>query len=178
MRNLGAAIFAILLGAASAGLMPSSAAQAPQTNAAPFQVVEASIADIHAAYKAGRLTARQLTQAYLDRIDAYDKHGPMINSVITVNPRALEDADKLDQAYRTSGPVGPMHGIPILVKDEIDTAGMPTTLGTVIFKDYRPTKDAFVVDRLRKAGAIILGKTTLSEFARGDTYGSAFGVTR
>ena len=70
------------------------------------------------------------------------------------------------------------HGIAILVKDEIDTAGMPTTLGTLVFRDYRPPKDAFVIDKLRKAGAIILGKTTLSEFAAGDTYGSIFGVTR
>src|SRR4029453_10638485 len=71
-----------------------------------------------------------------------------------------------------------MHGIPVLVKDEIDTAGMPTTLGTLVFKDYRPTRDAFVIARLRKAGAIILGKTTLSEYAAGDTYGSMFGITR
>ena len=102
----------------------------------------------------------------------------MLNSVITVNPRALEDADRLDARFKQAGLVGPLHGIPILVKDEIDTAGMPTTLGTLVFKDYRPPKDAFVVDRLRKAGAIILGKTTLSEFAAGDTYGSRFGVTR
>jgi Asp-tRNA(Asn)/Glu-tRNA(Gln) amidotransferase A subunit family amidase len=119
-----------------------------------------------------------LTQAYLDRIQAYDKNGPMINSVITLNPRALEEADRLDTAYKSSGPVGPLHGIPILVKDEIDTASMATTMGTLVMKDYRPAKDAFVVDRLRNAGAIILGKTTLSEWARGDTYGSMFGVTR
>ena len=160
------------------GFAPSSIAQAPQRSAPSFQVVEASIADIHAAFKSGALTARQLTQAYLDRIEAYDKNGPKINSVIAVNPRALEEADRLDAAYKSSGPVGPLHGIPILVKDEIDTAGMATTMGTVVMKDYRPVKDAFVVDRLRKAGAIILGKTTLSEWARGDTYGSMFGVTR
>jgi amidase len=170
-----AALFAAL---APVALTPSSIAQAPQRNAAAFQLVEASIADIHAAYKSGALTARQLTQAYLDRIEAYDKNGPKINSVISLNPRALEDAEKLDAAYRSSGFVGPLHGIPILVKDEIDTQGMATTMGTLVMKDYRPAKDAFVVDRLRKAGAIILGKTTLSEWARGDTYGSMFGVTR
>ena len=71
-----------------------------------------------------------------------------------------------------------MHGIPVLVKDEIDVAGLPTTMGTVVFKDYKPTRDAFVVEQLRKAGAIILGKTTLSEYAAGDTFGSMFGVTR
>jgi amidase len=169
---------AVLLACALAAATVSSMAQAPQPNGAAFEVVETTIGDIHAAYKSGALTARQLTQAYLDRIEAYDKKGPTINSVISVNPRALEEADRLDAAYRASGLVGPLHGIPVLVKDEIDTAGLPTTMGTVVMKDYRPAKDAFVVDRLRKAGAIILGKTTLSEWARGDTFGSMFGVTR
>ena len=153
-------------------------AQAQTTSASPFQIVEASIDDIHTAFRSGRLTARQLVQGYLDRINAYDRQGPNINSVITINPDALAEADRLDAAFRTSGLAGPLHGIAILVKDEIDTAGMPTTLGTVVFKDYRPPKDAFVIDKLRKAGAIILGKATLSEFAAGDTYGSIFGVTR
>jgi len=143
-----------------------------------FQIVETSIDDIHAAYASGTLTVRQLVQAYLDRIIAYDKSGPTINSIITLNPNALVEADRLDAAYKRSGFVGPLHGIPVLVKDEIDAAGMPTTLGTLVFKDYRPPRDAFAVERLRKAGAIILGKTTLSEYAAGDTYGSMFGVTR
>jgi len=153
-------------------------AQEQMNQTASFQIVETSIDDIHAAFKSGRLTARQLVQGYLDRINAYDKQGPTINSVITVNPNALAEADKLDEAFKRSGLVGPLHGITVLVKDEIDTAGMPTTLGTVVFKDYRPPRDAFAVEQLRKAGAIILGKTTLSEFAAGDTYGSMFGVTR
>ena len=153
-------------------------AQNGRQAAAPFQVVEASVAEIHAAFAKGTLTARALTQQYLDRIEAYDKRGPLLNAIITINPRALEDAGKLDAQYQRTGLVGPLHGIPILVKDEIDAAGMPTTLGTLVFKDYRPPADAFVIDRLRKAGAIILGKTTLSEFAAGDTYGSMFGVTR
>ncbi len=153
-------------------------AQNGRQTAVPFQVVEASIADIHAAFAKGTLTARALTQQYLDRIEAYDKRGPVLNAIITINPRALEDAGTLDAQFRRSGLVGPLHGVPILVKDEIDAAGMPTTLGTLVFNDYRPPADAFVVGRLRKAGAIILGKTTLSEFAAGDTYGSMFGVTR
>jgi amidase len=144
----------------------------------PFQMMETTIDQVHAAYKSGKLTARQLVQGYLDRIQAYDKQGPKINSIITLNPKALEEADKLDEQYKQSGLAGPLHGIPVLVKDEIDTAGMPTTLGSLVFKDYRPPLDAFVVARLKKAGAIILGKTTLSEFAAGDTYGSMFGVTR
>src|ERR1019366_2029428 len=104
--------------------------------------------------------------------------GPTINCVITLNPKAMEEADKLDAAYKKSGPVGPLHGIPILVKDQVDAAGMPTTLGSVVFKDYRPPQDSFVVAKLRKAGAIILGKTTLGEFGGGDSYGSLYGVTR
>ncbi len=147
-------------------------------SSAPFQIMEATIGQIHAGYKSGKLTARQLVQGYLDRIKAYDQQGPKINCIITLNPNALQEADRLDQQYKRSGPAGPLHGIPVLVKDEIDTAGMPTTLGTVVFKDYRPPEDAFVVAKLRKAGAIILGKTTLSEFAAGDTYGSLFGATR
>jgi len=174
-RNLHATGIAMVVAMA---ISVPEAAQAQRTGTAPFQIVEASIDDIHMAFRSGRLTARQLVQGYLDRIAAYDKAGPTINSVITLNPDALAEADRLDAAFRSSGLVGPMHGIAILVKDEIDTAGMPTTLGTVVFKDYRPPKDAFVIDKLRKAGAIILGKATLSEFAAGDTYGSMFGVTR
>ncbi|HEX3485067.1 MAG TPA: amidase family protein [Micropepsaceae bacterium] len=181
MKNWGSAIvFAIVAGAnllGSAGVAYAQAAPT-QTRAAPFQVMETSIDTIHAAYKAGTLTAHQLVQKYLDRIAAYDKQGPKINAIITLNPHALEDADRLDDAYKKSGFVGAMHGIPVLVKDEIDVAGLPTTMGTVVFKDYKPTRDAFVVAQLRIAGAIILGKTTLSEFAIGDTYGSMFGVTR
>ena len=93
-------------------------------------------------------------------------------------PSGEPQADKLDAAYKRSGLTGPLHGIPVLVKDEVDTAGMPTTQGTLVFKDYRPPRDAFAIEQVRKAGAIILGKTTLSEFAAGDTYGSMFGVTR
>jgi Asp-tRNA(Asn)/Glu-tRNA(Gln) amidotransferase A subunit family amidase len=140
---------------------PLAAAQ-NKDRAASFQIVETSIDDIHAAFKSGKLTARRLVEGYLDRINAYDKQGPTINSVITINPNALEEADKLDAAYKRSGLVGPLHGIAVLVKDEIDTAGMPTTLGTLVFKDYRPPRDAFAIEKLRKAGAIILGKTTLS----------------
>jgi len=113
-------------------------AQSAKPAAAPFRVVEASVADVHAAFARGTLTARALTQQYLDRIDAYDKRGPLLNSIITINPHALEDADRLDAQFKRTGRVGPLHGIPILVKDEIDTAGMPTTLGTLVFKDYRP----------------------------------------
>ena len=175
MKNRNVAVGTILAAALSAGLSLGHAQE--RKDGAPFQIMETTIDDIHAAFKSGRLTARHLVQAYLDRIAAYDKQGPNINSIITLNDRALEDADRLDAAYRASGLIGPLHGIPILVKDEIDTAGMPTTMGTQVFKDYRPPRDAFPIENLRKAGAIILGKTTLSEYAAGDTYGSMFGIT-
>jgi Asp-tRNA(Asn)/Glu-tRNA(Gln) amidotransferase A subunit family amidase len=179
MKNWATAMLSIFLAAVSfVASAPLGHAQVAKMNAAPFQVMETSIDNVHAAYKAGTLTAHQLVQDYLDRINAYDKQGPNINAIITLNPHVLQDADTLDAAYKTSGLVGSMHGIPILVKDEIDVADLPTTMGTVVFKNYKPTRDAFVVQQLRKAGAIILGKTTLSEFAIGDTYGSMFGVTR
>lgn len=144
----------------------------------PFVLVEASIDSVTAAYRSGEMTAHQLVQMYLDRINAYDKAGPGINSVISLNPKALEEADALDAAYKKSGPVGPLHGIPVLVKDQFDVAGMPTTLGSVLLENYRPSRDSFVAEKLRKAGAIILGKNTLGELGGGDSYGSLFGVTR
>jgi amidase len=149
----------------------------PQSTAL-FKILEATIDDIHSAYKSGHLTCRQLVQMYLDRIEAFDKKGPAINAIITINSRALEDADRIDAAYKTSGPVGTLHGIPVVLKDQVDARGMPTTLGSVLFKNYYPDKDAFVVEKLKNAGAIILGKTTLGELGGGDTHGSLFGSTR
>src|ERR1051325_1661010 len=143
-----------------------------------FQVVETTIADIHNAYRVGGLTARRLVQIYLDRINAYDKKGPAINSVISFNPKALDEADRLDAVFKTSGLMAPLHGIPVLVKDQADVAGMPTTLGSVLFKDFMPRQDGFVVSQLRKAGVIFLGKATLGELGGGDTHGSLFGSTR
>ena len=156
----------------------SASADDDTGKAASFRLEEATIQSIHAAYKSGQLTSHRLVQLYLDRIEAYDKNGPQINSVITLNPDALAEADKLDAAFKKSGFVGPLHGIPIVVKDMADAKGMPTTMGSLALKDYYPQRDSFVVERLKKAGAIILGKTTLGEFAGGDTYGSLFGATR
>jgi amidase len=148
-----------------------------QSNA-PFNLIEATIDDIHAAYKSGQLTCRQLVQMYLDRIEAFDKKGPTINAIITTNSDALQEADRLDAAYKASGPVGPLHGIPVIFKDQADVKGMPTTLGSVLFKDYYPDRDSFVAENLRKAGAVILAKATLGELGGGDTHGSLFGSTR
>jgi amidase len=146
---------------------------------APFNIMETTIDDIHKAFKDGTLTAHQLVQMYLDRIDAYDKNGPKINSVITINPKALEEADKLDAEFKKTGKfVGPLHGIPVLVKDQVDVGGLPTTLGSLVMKDYVPPLDAGGVARAKKAGAIMLAKMTLGEMGGGDTYGSLFGVTR
>ncbi len=163
-----------LCAVALATLAPSTAEAA-----AKFDVVELTVADAHAAFKARKLTARQLTQLYLDRIAAFDQKGPALKCIVAVNPAALAEADALDAAFARTGQLaGPLHGIPILVKDEIDTAGMATTQGTVVFKDYVPTRDAFVVAKLKAAGAIILAKTTLSEFAGGDTYSALTGNSR
>ena len=147
-------------------------------SAQSFQLMETTVADVHKAYRSGKLTARQLTQMYLDRIEAYDKNGPKINCVITVNPKALEEADKLDAAYKASGLVGPLHGIPIILKDQMDVAGIPTTLGSVVMKNNVPVRDSFVVEKLKKAGGIMLAKVTLGEMGGGDTFGSLFGETR
>ncbi|HXV48185.1 MAG TPA: amidase family protein, partial [Candidatus Binatia bacterium] len=143
-----------------------------------FNIVEATIDDIHAGYKSGQLTCRQVVEMYLERVDDFDKKGPNINALITVNGEALKDADRLDAAFKQSGLVGPLHGIPVIVKDQADVKGMPTTLGSVLFKDYFPDRDSFVAEKLRKAGAIILGKATLGELGGGDTHGSLFGSTR
>ncbi len=143
-----------------------------------FNLLEATIESIHADYRSGELTSRQLVQLYLNRIEAYDQKGPKLNAIITVNPQALEEADRLDAAYKRSGPVGLLHGIPIILKDQIDAKGMPTTMGSVLFKDYYPDRDAFAVEKLKKAGAIILAKATLGELGGGDTYGSLYGATR
>src|SRR5262249_44075866 len=126
----------------------------------------------------GQLTARHLVQMYLDRIAAYDQTGPTINAIITLNTHALAEAAQLDVALQASGFVGPLHGIPIVVKDQADVTGMPTTLGSVVFQQYYPDCDSFVVDKLKRAGAIIVGKTTLGELGGGDTHGSLFGSTR
>jgi amidase len=147
-------------------------------HAESFSLEEARIADVHAAMRDGRLTARRLVEMYLDRIDAYDKKGPALNAVILVNPRALATAEDLDTRFRASGPVGPLHGIPVLLKDNVDTADLATTAGSLSLKGYVPPEDAQIVKRLRDAGAIILGKMNLHEFAVwGETISSLGGQT-
>lgn len=135
-----------------------------------FVVEETTIGDVHEAMAAGRLTAVDLVQAYLDRIDAYDKAGPYINSLIRVNEAALDRARELDSIYAVRGPVGPLHGIPIIVKDNYDTFDLPTTNGILALKHSMPPDDAYQIRRVREAGAIILAKANLAEFATSGAY--------
>lgn len=142
-----------------------------------FEVMETTIARVHAAFGSGRLTCRALVQAYLDRIAAYDKAGPALNAIQFVNPRALEQADSLDAVWRSRSPRGSLHCVPVLLKDQVETSTMPTTYGSALFKDFIPKRDATIVRRLQGAGAIILAKTTMGEFAS-RFVGSAFGIVR
>ncbi len=154
---------------------------AEQPDPPVFVLEEATIAEIHAAMTAGRLTARELVERYLARIEACDKRGPSLNAIVTVNPRALERADELDAALRDSGFVGPLHGIPVIVKDNYDTADLPTTAGSLALIDSLPPDDAFQVRQIREAGAIVLAKSNMAEWAFSpyETVGSALpGYTR
>jgi amidase len=151
--------------------------QSGVVHAQRFNVSEATIASTHEALRAGRTTCRAIVQQYLDRIAAYDKQGPALNAIQNVNPRALAEADSLDNAMRTRQPLGSLHCVPVLVKDQIETRDMPTTYGSAVFKDFTPQRDATAVQRLESAGAIILAKTTMGEFAQ-RYVGSAAGIIR
>ena len=141
----------------------------------PFQPEEATIATIHAAMGSGRLTCTQLVRAYLDRIDAYDQKGPRINAIIAVNPRAMEIAAAMDRPGGAGAARAPLHCIPVILKDNYNTSDMPTTGGSITFKESIPPADAFVVKRLRDAGAIVVAKANLTELARGGTTISSLG---
>lgn len=147
--------------------------QAPA--AAQFNAEEMTIRDVHKAMSDGAVTARGLVEFYLARISAYDKKGPAINAVIHVNAKALDDADRLDAQFKKSGPVGPLHGIPILLKDAIATNDMPTTGGSLSLQGFTPRNEATIVTKLKAAGAIILGKTNLDEFTFGTRGVSSIG---
>lgn len=151
------------------------ASQTPAA-AAPFVLEEATVDGIQAAYRSGSLTATELVKRYLARIDAYDRKGPALRAFITVNPDALAEAARLDAEFKAKGGrVGPLHGIPIVLKDNFNTRDLPTTGGNVAMRNSQPASDAFTVDRMRRAGAIILGKTNLQEFARGGVSISSLG---
>ena len=142
---------------------PLFAQQAPAPP--PFRVEETTIAQIHEAMKAGRLTCRGLVDTYLRRIDAYDKNGPSLNAIVLVNPDAPRLADELDRRYAQSGFVGPLHCIPAIVKDNFETIGLQSAAGSLSLKGFVSNKDAFLVKRIKSAGAIVLAKSNMAEFA-------------
>jgi amidase len=172
-------VFLIVSAIVASSLDGAGQAGPPPAANATFDVTEKSIEDLQEALSAGQVTSRQLVEAYLARIDAYDGRGPSLNAVIAINPEARAAADALDAERKAKGPRGPLHGIPVLVKDNYETVEMPTTAGSVALAAFHPKRDAFLVKRLRDAGAVILGKTTMHELAAGIiTVGSSFGYTR
>ena len=143
-----------------------AACRARQPEVARFELDELTIADLQAAMASGKFTARSLTEKYMARIEEVDRRGPAVNSVIELNPDALAIAEALDKEHKAKGARGPLHGIPVLIKDNIDTADrMQTTAGSLALLGSHPAKDSFVAQKLREAGAVILGKTNLSEWA-------------
>ena len=148
----------------------------PTNDADRFDLIDASVAEIHAAMEAGTVTAGDLVGRYLDRIDTFDTE---LNAILQVNPNARARADRLDDRFENDGFVGPLHGIPVLLKDNQDTHDMPTTAGSTALADSVPERDAHVVERLREAGAVVVAKTNLQEFSFGvDTISSLGGETR
>lgn len=144
--------------------------------AADVAVTETTIADVHAAFETGAVTATEVTAAYLDRIEA---HADTLAAILSVNDEAMTRARELDAQFKSTGLTGPLHGIPLVLKDNHDTATMPTTAGSVAFAEFIPDSDAFVVKRLREAGAIVLAKAALQELSFGvDTVSSLGGTTR
>jgi len=115
--------------------------------------------------KAGRLTCRDLVDQYLKRIDLYDKNGPAINAIVLVNPDARKEAAELDRRFAQSGLTGPLHCVPMIVKDNFETRGLRTTNGALAFASYIPAEDAFLVKRVREAGALVLAKSNMAEWA-------------
>ena len=164
----------ILLAAADAMLLTSPGASSQIQSTFAFE--EATIPGIHTAFASGALTCRQLVTDYLARIEAYDDDGPALNAILTVNQRALEIAAEMDAGFASdrSG-VGPLHCVPVVLKDNYDTADLPTTGGSVTLAESVPPDDAFVVRRLREAGALVLAKANMTELARGGTTVSSLG---
>src|SRR5215510_6562504 len=156
-----------LIVCASIGLAPAFAKT--------FDLDSATIADLNAAFDAGTLTAEKLVQLCLARITAFDRSGPALHAVITTNPKALETARALDAERKAKGRRSPLHGIPVVLKDNFDTADLPTTGGSILLEGSIPPDDAFVVKKLRDAGAVIVGKANLSEFASGAAFSSLGG---
>jgi amidase len=152
-----------LLAALAIGATSVAARQQPP--AAAFQLEETTIARIHSAMKAGQLTCRGLVEQYLKRIESYDKVGPAINAIVVVNPGAAAEADDLDRRAKQGGFVGPLHCIPAIVKDNFETVGLQSAAGSLSLKGFVSSRDAFQVKRVKAAGAIVLAKSNMAEFA-------------
>jgi amidase len=158
----GAALYPAL----SAGRVLAAPARAATPEVKPFELEEITVPELQDGMKSGKFTARSLVEKYLARIDEIDKRGPAVNAIIELNPDSLSIADSLDQERKAKRARGPLHGIPVLIKDNIDTADrMMTTAGSLALVGSKPPKDSFVAQKLRAAGAVILGKTNLSEWA-------------
>ncbi|MEO6103054.1 MAG: amidase, partial [Pseudoxanthomonas sp.] len=165
MRRLPLSLALILVLGACDSSSPSARSLPLATQPTDFIYSETDIADLQARMQRGELDSRTLTQAYLDRIAAVDKAGPTLNAVIEINPDALKEAALRDVERNTNAVRGPLHGIPILLKDNIGATPMANSAGSLALKDFHPRNDAFLVRRLRDAGAVILGKTNMSEWA-------------
>jgi Asp-tRNA(Asn)/Glu-tRNA(Gln) amidotransferase A subunit family amidase len=164
--------YVAVLAVACLSVMPAGA----QPARVPFHLQEATIASVHAAFASGELTCARLTQLYLARIEAYNLKGPRLRAIITVNPDALKTAAEMDRQYAANrAGVGPLHCVPIVLKDNFNTADMPTSGGNLAMKNSRPSADAFTVAKLRKAGALILAKANMQELARGGMSISSLG---
>jgi amidase len=137
----------------------------PQSPYHKLNLEEITISELQTGYENGDFTAQEVTDAYLKRINAIDKFGPQLNSMIYINPNALETAKELDNELKAGNKRGPLHGVPVVLKDNIDTEDMPTTAGAMIMEGSIPGQDAFITKKLRDAGAIIIGKANLSEWA-------------
>jgi amidase len=159
----------VALGAASLALpalLATELREAGAQEARAYELDEITVGELQDGMKSGKFTTRAIVEKYLERIDAIDKHGPVLNSVIELNPDALAIADSMDAERKAKGPRGPMHGVPVLIKDNIGTADrMMTTAGSLALVGFTPEKDSGVAQRLRESGAVILGKTNLSEWA-------------
>jgi amidase len=142
-----------------------------------LELSTATIADINAAFDAGTLTSEKLVSLCLARIAAYDEAGPKLNAVLALNATALEEARALDRERETKGRRSPLHGIPVVLKDNIDTRDLPTTAGSYLLSDSQPPDDAFIVKKFREAGALILAKLNMSEFASGSAMSSLGGAS-
>ncbi len=174
LRLVPAAALALACAVAMSTVAGASG-QARQIRPPAFEVVEKTIPELQAAMASGAVTSRDLVEAYLARIRAYDHAGPALDAMIALNPHALADAEALDRERAARGPRGPLHGVPVVIKDNYGTADMPTTGGSIALAGFETGRDAFLVRRLREAGAVIVGKTNLHELASGITTISSLG---